>query len=275
MEFHNNIYRIIREVSIMSFLQNCERFFSSLIAIVFVIFISKPILAQEKNSPQSLTKIERGEIESIVKDFILNNPEHIIKAIQSLQQREKIKKYDKIKGNLINYHNVLMNDPDTPVGGNQKGSVNVVEFFDYRCGYCKRVLPDIIKLISSDKNIRFIFKELPILGPQSITASKAGLAAWILDEAKYQTFHKAMMKAKGGLSDSRIMKLAANSGYNINELQKTMKTPRIDTILEKNYNLAKALEINGTPAFIIGDQVIRGAVDLKTLKSLILEAKGS
>jgi protein-disulfide isomerase len=259
----------------MSLFRYCERFFPSLIAILFLVVINEPIVAQEKDTPPSLTKIERGEIENIIKDFILSNPEHIIKAIQGLRQREEIKKHDKIKGNLINYHDDLISDPDTPVGGNQKGTINIVEFFDYRCGYCKRVLPDIVKLISSDKNIRFIYKEFPILGPQSITASKAGLAAWILDKGKYQTFHHAMMRAKGGLSESRIMKLAAKSGYNIKELQKTMKIPRIDIILEKNYNLAKALDINGTPAFVIGDRVIRGAVDLETLKSLITEIKGS
>ena len=259
----------------MYFFENCHRFLSFLIAIIFIIIFSESTQAQENKSNDTFTLIERENIEGIVKDFILNNPEHIIKAIQNLRKREESRKHEKIKDNLINYQSELINDPDTPVGGNQKGSVNIVEFFDYRCGYCKRALPDLIKLISSDKDIRIVFKEFPILGPKSVIASKAGLSAWIIDKSKYQDFHKSMMQAKGMLSESRIMKLATIAGYNVIDLKKTMGTPRIDKILEKTFNLAKALDINGTPAFIIGDQVIRGAVDLKTLESLVSEAKGS
>jgi len=259
----------------MIFFKYLNRFFTFLIANILIVAVTSPIHANEDKPPQSITKIERERIENIVKDFILNNPEHIIESIQSLRQREEVKKHEKIKGNIINYQNELINDPDTPVGGNQNGSINIIEFFDYRCGYCKRVLPDLIKLVSKDKDIRLIYKEFPILGPKSIVASKAGLSAWILDKSKYQTFHKAMMDSKGMLSESRIMKLASNAGYNVANLKKIMETSRIDKILEKTYNLAKALDINGTPAFIIGDQVIRGAIDFKTLENLVSEEKGS
>ena len=259
----------------MIFFKYRNRFLTFLIANILVIAVGNPIHANDKYLPQSITNIEREKIENIVKDFILKNPEHIIESKKSLRQREEIKKLDKIKENINNYQSELINDPDTPIGGNQKGSINIVEFFDYRCGYCKRVLPVLMKLISTDKNIRLIYKEFPILGPKSIVASKAGLSAWILDKSKYQDFHKALMNSKGMLSESRIMKLASNAGYSVIELKKIMRTSQIDRILEKTFNLAKALDINGTPAFIIGDQVIRGAVDLKTLKSLVSEAKGS
>jgi len=259
----------------MIIFSNFHRIIYILLAVIFAATVTSPLLAQEKTPSQSLSRIEREKIESVVKDYILNNPEQIIEAIQSLRQREKKEKQENIKSNLIKFKNELLNDADTPVGGNKNGSVTIVEFFDYRCGYCKRVQPDLIKLIASDKNIRFVFKEFPILGPQSVTASKAGLAAWILDKAKYKAFHKATMGAKGVLSKSRVMTFAANAGYNVDALQKVMSTPQIDTILEKTFILAKALDINGTPAFVIGDQVIRGAVDLKTLKSLISKAQGS
>lgn len=259
----------------MKFYPYCVRIIPFLIAVFLIATLSTTVFAQEKTPPQSFSKIEQEQLESFIKNYLLNNPEHIIEAIQIFRQREEIKKHEKIKGNLINFQSELFNDPDTPVGGNQKGSITIVEFFDYRCGYCKRALPDLIKLISSNNKIRVVFKEFPILGTQSITASKAGLAAWILDKSKYQTFHVAMMKAKGRLSKSRILTFAANSGYDVDDLQKTMKTPRIDAILEKTYILAKALDINGTPAFVIGDQVIRGAIDLETLKSLISQVQGS
>ena len=259
----------------MRFYPYCDRIIPFLIAVILTATLSIKVYAQEKTPSQSLSKIEQEKLGSFIKDYILNNPEHIIEAIQIFRQREELKKHEKIKGNLINFQGELFNDPDTPVGGNQNGSITIVEFFDYSCGYCKRALPDLIKLISSNKNIRFVFKEFPILGAQSIIASKAGLAAWILDKGKYQIFHKAMMKAKGRLSKSRVLKFAANSGYDVDDLQKTMKTPRIDAILKKTYILAKALDINGTPAFVIGDKVIRGAIDLETLKSLVSQEQGS
>jgi protein-disulfide isomerase len=234
-----------------------------------------PLAAQGKSPSMSVPKAEREKIESVVKDYILNNPEIIVQAIRSLRQREEKEKRQKAKANLVKLQGDLLRDPDSPVGGNPKGNVTIVEFFDYRCGFCKRTFPDLEKLVKGDKNIRFVFKEFPILGPQSVTASKAGLAAWILDKSKYEAFHKAMMSSKGALAKSRVMTFAAKSGYDVKALQKTMADPRIEAMIEKTYELAKALDINGTPAFVIGDQVIRGAVDLKTLKSLISQARGS
>ncbi len=238
-----------------------------------------PVAAQNMSpiqSPESpLLKAERDKIESVVKDYILNNPEVILQAIQSLRERQERDSRERAQANLVKLQGELLHDPDTPVGANPKGSVTIVEFFDYRCGFCKRVFPDIVKLVETDKNIRFVYKEFPILGPQSVTASKAGLAAWILDKSKYEAFHKVMMAAKGALPETRVMRYAAKSGYDVKALKKAMKDPRIDVMIKKNFDLAQALDINGTPAFIIGKEVIRGAIDLKTLKKLVSKARGS
>ncbi len=246
-----------------------------LIAGVLAGIAAAPVAAQGKTPAQSLPKAEREKIESVVKEYLRNNPEVIIEAIRNLRERQERKKHEQTKANLVKLQGELLSDPDTPVGGNPKGSVSIVEFFDYRCGYCKRAFPDLVKLIESDKNIRFVFKEFPILGPQSVTASKVGLAAWILDKSKYQAFHKAMMGAKGALPENRVMNFATQSGYDVKALQKAMADPRVEATIEKTYNLAKALDINGTPAFVIGNQIIRGAVDLETLKTLVSEARGS
>jgi len=234
-----------------------------------------PVAAQGKSPTKALPEAEREKIESVVKDYLLKNPEVILQAIQSLRERQKTDKRLQTKTNLVKLQDELLRDPDTPVGGNPKGSVTIVEFFDYRCGFCKRSFSDLVKLVEADKTIRFVFKEFPILGPQSVTASKAGLAAWILDKSKYEAFHEAMMGSKGALPKSRVMSFAAKSGYDIKALQKTMAEPRIGAMIERTFELAKALDINGTPAFVIGDQVVRGAVDLETLKSLISQARGS
>jgi len=244
--------------------------FSFLIAGLLVAFGAAPAVAQSKMSPADKTAIE-----GIVKDYLLNNPEVIIQAIQSLRAREEQDKEEQARKNLAQYRNDLLNDPDTPVGANPKGDVTIVEFFDYRCGYCKRVFPDVMKVINTDNNVRYVFKEFPILGPESVTASKAALAAWTVDKGKYEAFHQAMMGSKGGLPENRVMEFAAKAGYDAKALKAAMKDPRIDKMLEKNFALAKALDINGTPGFVIGNEVIRGAVDLKTLRLLVSRARGS
>ena len=250
-----------------------------LIAALLITVGAVPSWAQSKTPAktpaQALSASEKQAIEGVVRDYLLNNPEIIIEAIQSLRKREDRNKEAKAKANLVKFRNDLLNDPDTPVGANPKGDVTIVEFFDYRCGFCKRVFPDIMKVINEDKNIRYVFKEFPILGPESVTASKAALAAWIVDKSKYEAFHRAMMGSKGGLPESRVMKMAAKAGYDVKALKKALADPRIDKMLEKNFALAKALDINGTPAFIIGNEVIRGAIDLETIKQLVTQARGS
>ncbi|MEE8352168.1 MAG: DsbA family protein [Rhodospirillales bacterium] len=218
---------------------------------------------------------ERKAIEDIVRDYILKNPEVVIQSIQTMQAREKQAAEKKAKASLVKFRPDLLNDPASPVGANLKGDVTIVEFFDYRCGYCKKVFPDVMKVLNDDKYVRYVFKEFPILGPDSITASKAALAAWNTDKGKYQAFHQAMMTAKGGVPESRVMRIAAKVGYDVKALKKAMSDPRIEAQIEKNYAIAQALNINGTPAFIIGDEIIRGAVDIGTLKQLVAKARGS
>lgn len=235
----------------------------------------KQELPQSKAPVKVLTPAEKLAIEEIVRKYILENPEVVIESIQNLRQQQETQTRNQARENLVKYHNKLFRDPATPVGGNPKGDVTIIEFFDYRCGFCKRVFPDIIKVLNEDRNIRFVFKEFPILGPESVFAAKAALAAWLIDDGKYQSFHSALMKTKGALPESRVLRIAADKGFDVKALKKAMGDGRIDDMIEKNFALAKALDINGTPAFIIGDQVVRGAIDLAFLKELISKARGS
>jgi len=246
--------------------------FTVLIAAILFAFGVAQSHAQTKSvmSPE-----EKKSIEGVVRDLLMKNPEIIIKAIQSMRERDQREGEQRAKANLVKFQKELLNDPETPVGANLKGDVTIVEFFDYRCGYCKQVFPDIMKILNTDKNIRYVFKEFPILGPDSMTASKAALAAWTLDKTKYMDFHKAMMGSKGGLPESRVMEFATKVGYDAKALKKAMTNPKIDELIARNFELAKAFDINGTPAFIIGDEVIRGAVDLQALRAVISKARGS
>jgi protein-disulfide isomerase len=135
------------------------------------------------------------------------------------------------------------------------------------------VHPDLVEILRTDKKVRVVFKEFPILGPESLLASKAALAAWLTDKGKYQAFHDATMKASGALPDSRLMKIAADVGLDVKALKKTMSDPRIERFIDKNYALAEALDIKGTPAFVIGDQIVRGAIDVESMRLLIAKAR--
>lgn len=252
-------------------------FFRLLLAALLIATIAGPVLAQNQSKEplKALSPGEKQAIEDVIRSYILNNPEVLIEAIQNLRERERVQAHDKAKANLVKFQKELFNDPATPVGANPKGDVTIVEFFDYRCGYCKKVFPDVQKVLNEDKNIRYVYKEFPILGPESVTASRAALAAWIVDQNKYEAFHKAMMSSMGGLSESRVLKIAAENGFDIETLKKAMKDPRIDGIIERNHALARELDINGTPAFIVGDQIVRGALDLVSLKNLVARARGS
>jgi len=230
--------------------------------------------APPKASSPAMSTLDRKAIEDVVREFILNNPEIIVEAVHSLQEREKQESHQRLKATLVAKRSELLNDPATPVGGNPKGDVTIVEFFDYRCGYCKRVMPALQEVLKTDNNVRFVFKEFPILGPESVVASKAALAASMIDKGKYEAFHWALMKTTGALPESRVMKIAADAGFDVKALKKAMDDPKIETLIRRNYALAEALEINGTPAFIIGDHVIRGATDLAAFRQVIAKARG-
>jgi len=226
-------------------------------------------------SDDALSAAQRTQIEEIIHQYLLNNPKVIIEAVNRMQVAEDAAKKANAKQALANSHEQLINDPDAPIGGNPKGDVTVVEFFDYRCGYCKKVHPSLIKLIDSDKNLRFVYKEFPILGPQSIIASKAALAVSRIAPAKYQEYHDVLMTSQGALTKAIVLKMAANVGIDADAVGKEMEVPEIEKIIHKNYKLAQQLNINGTPAFVIGDQLLPGAADYDTLKDMIAKARGS
>jgi protein-disulfide isomerase len=194
-------------------------------------------------------------------------------AVQHMQAKAKEGKKSLIKKNLITSHEKLINDPNSPTSGNPKGDVTIVEFFDYRCGYCKRVLPTMLKAVKEDGNVRIVYKELPILGAESVVASRASLAAWRLAPKKYEAFHTTLMANKGHFSELKIRSIASDLSIDGNALIEGMKSSDIDFILNENHALAQSLGISGTPAFIIGEELVPGAVDMNTLKRMIKKAR--
>jgi len=221
----------------------------------------------------ALTPAQRREVGTIVHEYLRQHPEVLLDAIQALRDKEEAKARETTRTALKTRRDEIENDPATPFTGNPKGDVTVVEFFDYRCGYCKRAFPAIQAMLKDDGKIRFVFKEFPILGPQSQAAARASLAVWKTARDKYMLFHTALMTAHGALPESRVLDFARKAGIDVPALQKAMKDPQINRDLARNFALAKALNITGTPAFIIDDNLIPGAVDAATLRHLVEQVR--
>jgi protein-disulfide isomerase len=215
--------------------------------------------------------LPRQQIEQIVHDYIMAHPDVLIAALR--QAEDKLHKDDEAKASksVAEHKNAVFDDPATPVGGNPHGNVTLVEFFDYRCPYCKQVEPSLEAMLNQDRQLRLVYKEFPILGPVSMTAAKAALAAQ--GQGKYDAFHAAMMAAHGNITDDTVYRIAGSVGLDIDRLKRDMASPAVAQAIKSNLKLADALDIRGTPAFVIGDKVVPGAVDLDELKGMVADAR--
>ena len=214
---------------------------------------------------------QRQAIEGIIHDYLLNNPDVLIEALRSAEDKVNREADAKATKVLSDRASEVFDNPATPVGGNPKGNVTIVEFFDYRCPYCKQVLPALQALLKEDHGLRFVYKEFPVLGPASVTAAHAALAAQ--RQGKYEAFHTSMMAAKGQITEDTIYKVAGSVGLDVDRLKHDMAAPEIEQELKANLALAEALNIRGTPGFIIGKKIVPGALDLDALKDMIAEAR--
>ncbi len=226
-------------------------------------------------SQASLTTEQTKAIEGLVHQYILDNPEVIIESMQNYQIRQHLAEQEAAANVIATHRDEIKNDPSAPVAGNPDGDVTVVEFFDYRCAYCKRVFPGIQELLKSDGNVRYVFKEFPILGPDSVIASHAALAVWSLNPEKYFPFHTALMEARGTLGEAQVLAIAKKIGLDPDKVKKAMAKPEIQATIERNLALAQKLNIQGTPAFIVGDTLMPGAVDVDQLRELVAAARES
>jgi protein-disulfide isomerase len=214
---------------------------------------------------------QRKAIEAIIRDYLMQNPDVLIDALREAEAKANGEADVKAAQVLRDRRHEVFDDPATPVGGNPQGDVTIVEFFDYRCPYCKQVHPAIQKLLDQDRKLRFVYKEFPVLGEQSDLAAHAALAARL--QGRYEPFHSAMMAAKGQINEEAVYRIAGSIGLDVDRLKRDMTNPEIDRALNANRSLAKALEIRGTPGFIIGDRIIPGAIDLDALKTMVADAR--
>jgi protein-disulfide isomerase len=214
---------------------------------------------------------QRHAIEAIIHDYLMQNPDVLIEALRSAEEKASRDADAKAAEVLKDRRGDVFDDPATPVGGDPQGDVTIVEFFDYRCPYCKQVQPALQKLLDQDRKLRFVYKEMPVLGAPSVIAAHAALAARL--QGKYEAFHAAMMATKGQITEDVVYQVAGSIGLDVERLKHDMTAPEIDRAVKANLALAKALDIHGTPGFIIGEHIVPGAIDLDALKDLVADAR--
>lgn len=217
------------------------------------------------------TPDQTREIEAVVRDYLKNHPEMLIDAIQAADDKLKADAKDKAGQMLAAHRQDVFDDPRSPVAGNPQGDVTLVEFFDYRCPYCKQVEPALERIVGEDRQLRFVFKEFPVLGPESEVAARVALAA--RKQGKYDAFHRAMMGTTGRIDDAVIFKVAASAGLDVDRARQDMKSPDVEQELQANLDLGRALDLDGTPSFIVGNTIVPGAVSADALKRLIADAR--
>lgn len=248
---------------------------AALAAFALGVAIAGAALAQQAPS-ESSTPVPAGKPDEFgerVRAYLLANPEVVIEAAQRYQERQQVAQAETVRQTIASKEADILRDPTAPVGGNKAGDVAVVEFFDYNCKYCRAVASTLTEVLRADPELRLVYKEFPILGPGSEAAAKVALAA--ARQGKYDQVHQALMTIAPPVTEETALKAAAATGLDLDRLKREMSDPAIAESIASNHALAAELAINGTPAFVIGDELVPGAVDKGTLEGLITKARGS
>ena len=223
---------------------------------------------------QDMTPDERTTFRAEIRAYLLENPEVLMEAIGVLEDREAVNARSNDVAMVANNAEVLFNSETSYVGGNPDGDFTVVEFLDYRCGYCKRAHPEVAALIAGDTNIRYVIKELPILGEQSVLASRYAIAVQMLaGDAAYFDVHNTLMEFDGDFTDESLRRLSTAFGLDHDAVAEKMRDPDVSAVLAENQALANNLAITGTPSFVFEDQMLRGYVPLNQMEQIVAQLR--
>jgi protein-disulfide isomerase len=221
------------------------------------------------------SKPQRGEIERIVREYLVSHPEVLQEAMAELEKRQTAAETEKHKNAVKDNAQALFSSPRQVSLGNPSGNVTFVEFFDYNCGYCKRAMDDMLTLLKDDPKLKVVLKEFPVLGPGSVEAAQVAVAVKMQDKSgkKYLEFHQKLLGGRGQADKAHALAVAKEIGLNMPQLEKDMASPEVKATLEENFKLADKLGLNGTPSYVIGDNVVVGAVGLPGLQEKINTAR--
>ena len=231
--------------------------------------LATPLAAQE------MTDAARDAFRAEVRAYLLENPEVLMEAIGVLEAREQEQAaaadFELARANA----DALFNDPTSFVGGNPDGDITIVEFMDYRCGFCKRAYPEVAELISRDGNIRYIVKEFPILGEESVLASRFALAAKLVaGDDVYDEVHSTLMQYQGNISQAALQRVGDSFGLDTDAIFAAMTSDEVTSIINANRALAERMRISGTPTFVVDDQMLRGYVPLDQMQQIVAAVRG-
>jgi len=240
---------------------------------MFVVLMSLACLMPLSIHAQELSPQQNEQIKNMIREYLFKNPQALREAIINLQAFEQKQQQQAARQALAAHGKSLYRSPNSFVAGNLDGDVTLVEFFDYNCGFCRRSLSDLMTLIDTDPKLKVVFKEFPILSEGSIYASRAAIAS--IKQGKYMEFHKALMELRGTADKNSVLETAEEVGLDIAKLKKEMKEPYIDAEIRNAQATASAIGVNGTPAFVLGDRVIGGAVGIEELRRQIAEIRKS
>jgi protein-disulfide isomerase len=222
------------------------------------------------NETKNASALSQDLTDAAIERYIRTHPEVIVQSLQALQAKREAELRERQKVSLAMKQHDLLHDPTSPVSGNPKGEITLVEFYDYRCGYCKKAAQAVTELQKEDPRVRVVYKDFPILGEPSELAAKAALASQA--QGKHQAFHEALLASHADMTKEEIMKIAVTVGLDPKRLEADMANPEWQAVIEKNRALAQELGISGTPGFIVGNELVPGALDLNGLKELIARA---
>ena len=218
---------------------------------------------------------QRTEIEKIIKEYLLKHPEVLQEAMAELEKKQQVAEAEKARGAIKTHSEALFNSPRQVTLGNPQGDVTFVEFFDYNCGYCKRALDDMMELMGKDPKLKVVLKEFPVLGPASIEVAQVAVAVRMQDKTgkKYLEFHQKLLTGRGQVDKAKALAVAKEIGLDMARLEKDLKSDEIGETLEESMKLAEALGLNGTPSYVISNDVVIGAVGLAALSQKIQAAR--
>ena len=234
------------------------------------------LLAPVSPAPaQSISPAQRTEIEAIIKNYIVQHPEVLQEAMAELEKRQATAEAEKAKAAVAKYSSALFDSPRHVVVGNPQGDVTLVEFFDYNCSFCKRALADLMELMKGDANLKVVLKEFPVLGEGSMEAAKVAVAVRMQDKSgkKYLDFHQKLLTGRGQADKARAIAAAKDAGLDVARLEKDLTSEEVRTTLEESFKLAEALGLNGTPSYVVGADVVIGAVGRDALKQKVNAAR--
>ena len=224
------------------------------------------VIGSAEVDAQTAAPLDKAAVERIIKDYLLREPEVVYQALEELQQRRELEEANRQRGLVVARKGDIFDDPTDPVLGNPDGDVTLVEFFDYRCGYCRNMVPSMRAMVEKDQKLKLVMKEFPILGPDSVVASQAALAA--RKQGKYAEMHFALFQTKD-LTEAGVLQIAKSLGLDTARLLKDMKHEDIEREITRTRALATELGITGTPSFVVADTLIPGAVPVGRLAELI------